>query len=103
MAPLGGNCLRRQRVVVKTQMKATASKRDVDGSRMRSSGTRHGGSDVPVVDPWSEKLGRIHPLRLTQGPIPYRQRGSGPQIVFVHGFLTNAVVWSKVVPRIAAE
>jgi pimeloyl-ACP methyl ester carboxylesterase len=37
-------------------------------------------------------------LRLSAGTIRYRDEGAGRPIVFVHGFLTNGRLWSKVVP-----
>jgi pimeloyl-ACP methyl ester carboxylesterase len=34
--------------------------------------------------------------------IRYRERGEGPPVVFVHGLLTNGLLWRKVVPAVAA-
>src|SRR4051812_31381130 len=50
---------------------------------------------------WADLLGESRPLKLRQGTIRYRERGSGPTLVLVHGLLTNAVVWNKVVPTLA--
>jgi pimeloyl-ACP methyl ester carboxylesterase len=41
-------------------------------------------------------------LELPQGPIHYRDVGSGPTVVFVHGLLINSQVWSGVVERLSA-
>jgi pimeloyl-ACP methyl ester carboxylesterase len=35
---------------------------------------------------------------LAAGPLGYRDSGSGPPILFVHGFLTDGTLWRKVVP-----
>jgi pimeloyl-ACP methyl ester carboxylesterase len=37
-------------------------------------------------------------LTLPQGPLSYRDSGSGEPIVFVHGLLVNGQLWRKVVP-----
>src|SRR3954453_3631883 len=50
----------------------------------------------------SEALGEARDLRLSSGTIRYRERGSGPAVVFVHGLLVNADLWRKVVPAVAA-
>ncbi|HEY4017506.1 MAG TPA: alpha/beta hydrolase [Pseudonocardiaceae bacterium] len=46
-------------------------------------------------------LGTTNTVRLPGGEISYRERGSGPPIVFVHGLLVNANLWRKVVPAVA--
>ncbi|HVW44180.1 MAG TPA: alpha/beta hydrolase [Amycolatopsis sp.] len=46
-------------------------------------------------------LGQEHRLPLPQGEIRYYERGSGQPVVFVHGVLTNAQLWRKVVPGVA--
>jgi pimeloyl-ACP methyl ester carboxylesterase len=51
----------------------------------------------------SEALGKDKELRLPQGTIRYREIGSGPPLVFVHGALVNANHWRKVVPQLAAD
>lgn len=38
---------------------------------------------------------------LAGGPIHYREAGSGPTIVFVHGFLANGRLWEGVAARLA--
>lgn len=50
----------------------------------------------------SESLGREHRVRLPAGEVRYFERGGGAPVVFVHGVLTNAELWRKVVPDVAA-
>ncbi|QKV80960.1 alpha/beta fold hydrolase [Amycolatopsis sp. Hca4] len=50
----------------------------------------------------SEALGREHRVRLPAGEVRYWARGSGTPVVFIHGVLTNAELWRKVVPDVAA-
>ncbi|WP_318306745.1 alpha/beta fold hydrolase [Amycolatopsis solani] len=50
----------------------------------------------------SESLGQEHRVRLPAGEVRYFERGSGAPVVFVHGVLTNAELWRKVVPDVAA-
>lgn len=40
-------------------------------------------------------------VRLEQGTIRYREWGSGPPVVFVHGILVNGGLWRHVAPRLA--
>ena len=49
----------------------------------------------------SPELGDQKEVRLEGGTIRYRERGSGPIIVFVHGLLVNGDLWRKVVPLLA--
>jgi pimeloyl-ACP methyl ester carboxylesterase len=51
----------------------------------------------------SPELGEQKEVRLDSGTIRYRERGSGPTIVFVHGLLVNGDLWRKVVPLLAGE
>jgi pimeloyl-ACP methyl ester carboxylesterase len=51
----------------------------------------------------SELLGVVGHLELGQGPVEYYRRGSGPAIVFAHGWGVNANVWRKVVAKLAGE
>ena len=44
-----------------------------------------------------------HEVRLAQGTIHYRDTGSGPPLVFVHGLLVNGLLWRKVVPELSGE
>ncbi|MET8998787.1 alpha/beta hydrolase [Amycolatopsis sp. NPDC004169] len=50
----------------------------------------------------SKALGREHRVRLPAGEVRYWARGSGTPVVFIHGVLTNAELWRKVVPDVAA-
>jgi len=50
----------------------------------------------------SASLGREHRVRLPAGELRYCERGTGAPVVFVHGVLTNAELWRKVVPDVAA-
>ncbi|WP_414937516.1 alpha/beta fold hydrolase [Amycolatopsis sp. cmx-11-51] len=49
----------------------------------------------------SELLGEVHEVDLAGARIRYRDRGEGPPVVFVHGLLTNGLLWRKVVPSVA--
>ena len=49
----------------------------------------------------SEQLGDLQRVDLPQGPVTYRERGSGEPIVFVHGVLVNGDLWRNVVPPLA--
>jgi pimeloyl-ACP methyl ester carboxylesterase len=40
-------------------------------------------------------------IRLPAGPIRYREAGSGPAIVFVHGYLVDGRLWDGVVDALA--
>jgi pimeloyl-ACP methyl ester carboxylesterase len=50
----------------------------------------------------SESLGQARTVRLPAGEVRYFERGTGAPVVFVHGVLTNAELWRKVVPDAAA-
>lgn len=50
----------------------------------------------------SEELGERRSTTIAAGTIDYRERGSGPPIVFVHGVGVNGDLWRKVVPRLAS-
>ena len=41
--------------------------------------------------------------RLPQGPIHYREQGSGEPIVFVHGLLVNSRLWDATAERLAGD
>jgi pimeloyl-ACP methyl ester carboxylesterase len=51
----------------------------------------------------SEALGERRTVRVPAGTLEYRERGSGPPIVFVHGVAVNGDLWRKVVPGLADE
>lgn len=42
-------------------------------------------------------------VRLEQGTVRYRDEGSGPPIVFVHGALVDGTLWSPLVERLAGR
>ncbi|WP_116199251.1 alpha/beta fold hydrolase [Amycolatopsis circi] len=48
-----------------------------------------------------EELGTARHVNLPQGEIRYFERGRGRPVVFVHGVLTNALLWRKVTPAVA--
>lgn len=48
-------------------------------------------------------LGEAKQLDLPSGRLRYHDVGSGPAIVFVHGFLVNANLWRKLVERLAPD
>ena len=47
---------------------------------------------------------RVHDVELSAGTLRVREEGplDGRPIVFVHGFLTNALLWRDVLPPLAA-
>ncbi len=51
----------------------------------------------------SQALGDQKEVKLPQGTIRYRERGSGEPIVFVHGLLVNGDLWRKVVPALSKD
>ncbi|MFF0146372.1 pimeloyl-ACP methyl ester carboxylesterase [Amycolatopsis sulphurea] len=48
-----------------------------------------------------DELGPARQVRLPQGELRYFDRGTGAPVVFVHGVLTSALLWRKVVPAVA--
>jgi pimeloyl-ACP methyl ester carboxylesterase len=42
-------------------------------------------------------------VQLSAGPVSYRDTGSGPPILFVHGFLNDGDLWREVVPLLAGD
>src|SRR5918999_4159511 len=49
----------------------------------------------------SESLGERKTVQVPGGTIAYRERGSGPPVLFVHGVLVNGDLWRDVVPAVA--
>ncbi|WP_216206809.1 alpha/beta fold hydrolase [Amycolatopsis aidingensis] len=47
------------------------------------------------------RLGQAKQVRLPAGTVRYHEIGSGPVLVFVHGYLVNADLWRKLVPLLA--
>lgn len=56
---------------------------------------RHG------VEYLARPLGAVREVEVEAGTIRYRERGSGPPIVFLHGIVANGILWRRVVPRLA--
>jgi pimeloyl-ACP methyl ester carboxylesterase len=42
----------------------------------------------------------VQQVKLSQGSLQYRESGSGPPIVFMHGLLVNGTLWRDVVPQL---
>ena len=51
----------------------------------------------------SEVLGERRTVELPAGVLEYRERGSGPPVVFVHGAAVNGDLWRKVAPELAGN
>ena len=51
----------------------------------------------------SRTFGEVKEVRLEGGVIRYREQGTGPVLVFVHGILANGVLWREVVPHLARD
>src|SRR5215208_36446 len=49
----------------------------------------------------SAALGERRSAELPAGTIEYRERGSGPPVVFVHGVGVNGDLWRKVAPQLS--
>lgn len=49
----------------------------------------------------SEALGERRTVEVPAGTLEYRERGSGPPVVFAHGAGVNADLWRAVVPALA--
>ncbi|WP_406277738.1 alpha/beta hydrolase [Nocardia sp. NBC_00881] len=48
-------------------------------------------------------LGERREVDLSSGTVVYHDAGSGPVLVFVHGYLVNANIWRKLVPLLTNE
>jgi pimeloyl-ACP methyl ester carboxylesterase len=51
----------------------------------------------------SPSLGELGAIDLAQGRLEYFRRGSGPVLVFCHGWLANANLWRGIIERLAAH
>jgi pimeloyl-ACP methyl ester carboxylesterase len=51
----------------------------------------------------SEVLGERRTAKVPAGTLEYRERGTGPPMVFVHGVAVNGDLWRKVVPGLVGE
>jgi pimeloyl-ACP methyl ester carboxylesterase len=49
----------------------------------------------------SEGLGELRTVELPAGTLEYRERGSGPVVVFAHGAAVNGDLWRRVAPALA--
>src|SRR5437899_1257492 len=58
-------------------------------------------SDVIAARRRAAHPGRMPTLELPAGSIAYRDVGSGPVVVFVHGLLVDGRLWSAVVSRLS--
>ncbi|MEW6737461.1 MAG: alpha/beta hydrolase [Acidobacteriota bacterium] len=58
-------------------------------------------ADLSIYTWRSPEFGQAHKIQLRQGYIQYYEQGTGPTMVFIHGWLTNANLWRKVVPYLA--
>ncbi len=48
-------------------------------------------------------MSEMKEIRLSQGPIRYRESGAGEPIVLVHGVLANGELWREIVPTLAKD
>lgn len=51
----------------------------------------------------SHELGEPRTVEVPAGTIAYRERGSGPPVVFVHGVAVNGDLWRRVAPPLARD
>jgi pimeloyl-ACP methyl ester carboxylesterase len=49
------------------------------------------------------EMNEMKEIRLPQGPIRFRESGTGEPIVLVHGLLANGELWRDVAPRLAKD
>ncbi|WP_181777369.1 alpha/beta fold hydrolase [Amycolatopsis pittospori] len=47
------------------------------------------------------RLGAAKQVELPSGPLRYHETGTGPTLVFVHGYLVNANLWRALVPLLS--
>jgi pimeloyl-ACP methyl ester carboxylesterase len=50
-----------------------------------------------------KNMSELQEIRLTQGPIRYRDVGSGEVLVLVHGLLVDGELWRDVIPLLAKD
>lgn len=48
-------------------------------------------------------FGETQEITLEQGVVRYREQGTGPVLVFVHGIVANGTLWRGVVPRLSEQ
>jgi pimeloyl-ACP methyl ester carboxylesterase len=51
----------------------------------------------------SDVLGERRTVEVPAGTLEYRERGSGPPVVFAHGAAVNGDLWRKVAPELAVD
>jgi pimeloyl-ACP methyl ester carboxylesterase len=51
----------------------------------------------------SAELGERRTVRVPAGTLEYRERGSGPPVVFAHGAAVNGDLWRRVAPALADD
>lgn len=51
----------------------------------------------------SPALGATREVRLSVGPVRYREAGHGRPLVFLHGIVANGDIWRRVAPALAAD
>src|SRR5256885_237669 len=51
----------------------------------------------------SAELGERRTVTVRAGTLEYRERGSGPAVVFAHGAAVNGDLWRKVAPELAGD
>jgi pimeloyl-ACP methyl ester carboxylesterase len=42
-------------------------------------------------------------IKLSQGTIHYRDKGSGPSVLLIHGLMVNGTIWDRVLPALAGH
>src|SRR3954469_10178131 len=62
-----------------------------------------GGGRYAATSAIADPRGRERTVELPAGTIAYRERGSGPVVVFVHGVGVNGELWRQVVPPLAHD
>jgi pimeloyl-ACP methyl ester carboxylesterase len=57
---------------------------------------------IVAAERWRDpRLGQPRTLQLPSGTLEFHDRGDGPVLVFVHGYLVNANIWRALVPLLA--
>lgn len=59
------------------------------------------GCSEPATTPRAPKEVTIHDVQILDSRMAYRQGGSGPAVVFLHGNPASSYVWRKVLPHVA--
>jgi pimeloyl-ACP methyl ester carboxylesterase len=56
--------------------------------------------DASVTDPFEAELGPLHTVKLSAGPLRYRDQGSGVPVVFLAGLVLHSGFWRRLVPAL---